>query len=103
MVSDAGGIRRGDPVQMKALLSDETVANVRKGSGEVRQFIQELQAAVQEQRQDLLALTKSLRSSAERLQPVATGPELQRTVKRIDALTECWTAAAAPWIARRAR
>lgn len=74
--------------RVQALLSDETVANVQKGSGEVRQLIQELQAAVQEQRQDLVALTKSLRRSAEGLQPVATGPELQRTVKRIDGLTE---------------
>ena len=74
--------------RVEALLSDETVANVQKGSGEVRQLIGELQAAVKEQRQDLLALTKSLRKSAEGLEPVATGPELRRTVKRIDALTE---------------
>jgi len=74
--------------RVKALLSDETVQNVQKGSGEVRQLIQDLQSAISEQRKDLLALTTSLRKAAERLEPVATGPELQQSVKRIDALTQ---------------
>ena len=74
--------------RVKALFSDETVQNVQKGSGEARQVIHDLQAAINEQRADLLALTKSLRKAAEGLEPVATGPELQQSVKRIDALTQ---------------
>jgi phospholipid/cholesterol/gamma-HCH transport system substrate-binding protein len=74
--------------RMQALLSAEMVDNVHKGSAEARQLLQEMQATVQEQRKDLLALTRSLRKSAEGLEPVATGPELKETVKRIDALTE---------------
>ncbi len=74
--------------RMKALLSDETIDNVHKISGETRQLVQDLQATVKAEREDLLVLTKSLRKSAEGLEPVTTGPDLQQAVKRINALTE---------------
>jgi len=73
--------------RMQALLSDETVTNVQEGSGELRQVLQEMQATVAEQRKDLLALTRSLRRSAEGIEPVTTGPELKRSIERMDALT----------------
>jgi phospholipid/cholesterol/gamma-HCH transport system substrate-binding protein len=74
--------------RMKALLSDETIDNVHKISGDTRQLVLDLQATIKEERADLLVLTKSLRKSAEGLEPVTTGPDLQQAVKRINALTE---------------
>lgn len=74
--------------RMQSLLSDETIDNVHQISGNTRQLIQDLQATIKEQRTDLLVLTKSLRKSAEGLEPVTTGPDLQQAVKRMNALTE---------------
>ncbi len=73
--------------RVEKLLSDETVTNVEKGSGEVRQLIQELQATVSEQRKELIVLSRNLRKSSEGLEKATSGPELERTVKRLDALT----------------
>lgn len=74
--------------RVEKLLSDETVTNVQKGSGEMRQLLQELQATVSEQRKELIVLSRNLRKSSEGLEKAASGPELERTVKRLDALTE---------------
>lgn len=73
--------------RVEKLLSDETVTNVEKGSGELRQLLQELQATVGEQRQELIVLSRNLRRSSEGLEKATSGPELERTVKRLDALT----------------
>jgi phospholipid/cholesterol/gamma-HCH transport system substrate-binding protein len=68
------------------MLSKETADNVREGSAEARSLLRKLSGTVTEQRGELLALSKSLRRSAEGLEKTATGPEIDRTVKRIDAL-----------------
>jgi phospholipid/cholesterol/gamma-HCH transport system substrate-binding protein len=74
--------------RMQSLLSDETIDNVHQISGNTRQLILELHATLKDERADLLALTKSLRKSAEGLEPVTTGPDLQQAIKRMNALTE---------------
>jgi phospholipid/cholesterol/gamma-HCH transport system substrate-binding protein len=74
--------------RVEKLLSDETVTNVEKGSGEMRQLLRELQATVGEQRKELIVLSRNLRKSSEGLEKATSGPELERTIKRLDALTE---------------
>jgi phospholipid/cholesterol/gamma-HCH transport system substrate-binding protein len=74
--------------RVEKLLSDETVENVEKGSGDARQLLQDLRATVGEQRKELIVLSRNLRKSSEGLEKATSGPELERTVKRIDALTE---------------
>jgi phospholipid/cholesterol/gamma-HCH transport system substrate-binding protein len=74
--------------RVEKLLSDETVTNVEKGSGEVRQLLQELQGTVVEQRKELIVLSRNLRKSSEGIEKATSGPELERAVKRLDVLTE---------------
>jgi phospholipid/cholesterol/gamma-HCH transport system substrate-binding protein len=74
--------------RMQALLSDQTIDNVHKMSGEARTLLQSLQATLAEDRQNLQVMVKSLRKSAEGLEPVTTGPELKQAITRINALTE---------------
>jgi phospholipid/cholesterol/gamma-HCH transport system substrate-binding protein len=70
--------------RLKALLSDEMVSNLHGTAGEARQLLEQLSGTVREQRGELKALTKSLRRSAEGLEKVTTGPELENTVKRVE-------------------
>jgi phospholipid/cholesterol/gamma-HCH transport system substrate-binding protein len=79
--STAGAVER-----VQELLSVETVENVRAGSGEVRRLVEELRGAVAEQRDDVRSLVRSLRRSAEGLERATAGPELENTLKRVDAL-----------------
>ncbi len=74
--------------RVEKLLSDETVTNVQKGSGELRQLLRELQATVGEQRKELIVLSRNLRKSSEGIEKATAGPELERSVKRLDVLTE---------------
>ena len=46
-----------------------------------------MNVAVNDQRRELSALTASLQRSAEGFEKVATGPELERTLKQVDAAT----------------
>jgi phospholipid/cholesterol/gamma-HCH transport system substrate-binding protein len=70
--------------RLKALLSDEMVSNLHGTAGEARQLLEQLSGTVREQRGELKALTKSLRRSAEGLEKVTTGPEIENTVKRVE-------------------
>ena len=71
----------------QALLSEDTVANVHDSAGEMAKLLRQLNATVGEQRKELNALTASLRKSSEGLEKVTAGPELERSVKRIDEMT----------------
>jgi phospholipid/cholesterol/gamma-HCH transport system substrate-binding protein len=73
-------------VKMQNLLSDQTVKDVQGGASGARRSLESLQAILNEQRTDMRALTASLRRSAEGVEKVATGPELEQTVKRMDAI-----------------
>ncbi|MGD8898191.1 MAG: MlaD family protein [Acidobacteriota bacterium] len=70
--------------RLKELLSDEMVSNLHGTAGEARQLLEQLSGTVREQRGELKALTTSLRRSAEGLEKVTTGPELENTVKRVE-------------------
>ncbi len=74
--------------KVQTMLSDETVKEIQGSATDARQSLGQLQAMLKEQRGELRALTTSLRRSAEGMEKVTTGPELERTVKRIDAITQ---------------
>jgi phospholipid/cholesterol/gamma-HCH transport system substrate-binding protein len=75
-------------VKMQDLLSDETVKDLQGGAAGARRSLESLQAILKEQRGEIRSLTASLRRSAEGMEKVTTGPELERTVERIGALVE---------------
>ena len=75
-------------VKVQNLLSDETVKDLQGGAAGARQSLESLQAILKEQRGELKALSASLRRSAEGMEKVTTGPELEGTLKRVDKLVE---------------
>ena len=75
-------------VKVQDLLSDEMVKDLQGGAADARQSLESLQAILKEQRGELRALTASLKRSAEGMEKVTTGPELERTVKRVDELVQ---------------
>jgi phospholipid/cholesterol/gamma-HCH transport system substrate-binding protein len=72
--------------RLQSLLSDETIRNVREGSGAARGLFRELASVVSEQHGEIKALSNSLLRSAEGLERVTSGPELDRAVKQMDEL-----------------
>jgi phospholipid/cholesterol/gamma-HCH transport system substrate-binding protein len=74
--------------KVQNLLSDQTVANLQGGAAEARESLESLHRILQDERDDLQALTASLRRTAEGMEKATTGPELERTVKNVDALVE---------------
>ena len=74
--------------RVQDLLSQKTVENVQSSTVELNGLLKQLSAVTAEQRKELIALTTSLRKSAEGMEKVTTGPELHDTVKRLSALTE---------------
>jgi len=74
--------------RLKVLLSDQMVSDVQGSATEARRLLEQMSGTVNEQRGELLELSRSLRRSAEGLEKVTTGTELEEAVKRIEALTE---------------
>jgi phospholipid/cholesterol/gamma-HCH transport system substrate-binding protein len=71
----------------QALLSEDTIANVHDSAGQLTTLLRQLNGTVGEQRKQLNELTASLRRSSEGLEKVTAGPELDRSMKRIDEMT----------------
>jgi phospholipid/cholesterol/gamma-HCH transport system substrate-binding protein len=74
--------------RMETLLSQDTIQDVHSSTSDLRQLMKTLSATVAEQRRELNTLTGSLKRSSSGLEKAVTGPELERTVKRLDALAE---------------
>ena len=72
--------------RVQGLLSDEMVKDLQGGAAGARESLASLQAILKEQRGELRGLTASLKRSAEGLEGVTTGPELERTLKNVDQL-----------------
>lgn len=72
--------------RVQTLLSEQMVEDLQGGAAGARRSLASLQAILSEQRGELRGLTASLKRSAEGLEGVTTGPELERTVKRVDEL-----------------
>jgi phospholipid/cholesterol/gamma-HCH transport system substrate-binding protein len=65
-----------------------TVENTQVATRDLRKLVSDLSATVTEQRTQLNTLEASLQRSASGLEKVTTGPELDRAVKRLDAIGE---------------
>ena len=72
--------------RVQGLLSDDMVKDMQGSAAGARQSLDSLQAILKEQRSELRALSASLKRSSEGLEKVTTGPELERTTKRIEEL-----------------
>jgi phospholipid/cholesterol/gamma-HCH transport system substrate-binding protein len=75
-------------VRVQNLLDESTVKNLQGSAADARETLSQLQAMLKEQRGDLRALSASLRRTAEGVEKTTSGPELERTVKRLDQLTQ---------------
>ena len=69
------------------LLSRRTVGAVSESAVELQALLAELNALATQQRSELAAVSTSLRRSAEGVEAATAGPELARSVARIDSLT----------------
>lgn len=74
-------------VRVQSLLDEKTIENVHEGGDDLRVLMRQLREMAVEQRGEFTALTGSLRHTAEALETTTTGPELGRSVKRIDVVT----------------
>ncbi len=74
--------------RVDTLLSKEMIADVHGSSSELKRLLDNLSAAVKEQRTEIASLTASLRRSSEGVEKAASGPELERIVKRLDSVAE---------------
>ena len=73
-------------IRVQGLLSDQMIKDLQGGATGARASLESLQAILSEQRGELRSLSASLKRSAEGLERVTTGPELERTTKRLDEL-----------------
>jgi phospholipid/cholesterol/gamma-HCH transport system substrate-binding protein len=74
--------------RLKELLSTQMVSDLQGSAGQARELLGQLSDTVAEQRGELRALSRSLRRSAEGLETVTTGPELEDTLKKVQALAD---------------
>jgi phospholipid/cholesterol/gamma-HCH transport system substrate-binding protein len=72
----------------QALLSDKTVGGIETSTQELSGLLKELSAVATEQRRELKTLTTSLRATSANLEKATSGPELERTIKRLDTLSQ---------------
>ena len=75
-------------VRLQRLMSDDTIRNVQDSTGQMSKLLRQLSGVVGDQRGELAALSGSLRRSAEGMEKVTAGPELQRVVTQVDELTQ---------------
>lgn len=73
-------------IRVQGLLSDQMIKDLQGGASGARGSLESLQTILNEQRGELRGLSASLKRSAEGLERVTTGPELERTTKRLDEL-----------------
>jgi len=93
-VSKIAGEAEAVLVRVQSVLSDEniesigsTTRNLDAGSAQMRKLLTDVNVAVNDQRRELRTLSASLQRSAEGFEKIATGPEVERTLKQIDAAT----------------
>lgn len=70
------------------LLTEETVEEVRRSSAAMAAAMEDIQGLVRGQRETLGDLLQNLEQTSSRLAAVTEGAELERTVARLDTLTE---------------
>jgi len=75
-------------VRVQSMLDDQTVQNLKGSAANAHESLQQLQAMLKEQRGELRDLTSSLRRTAQNVDKATSGPELERTVKRMDEISQ---------------
>jgi phospholipid/cholesterol/gamma-HCH transport system substrate-binding protein len=73
--------------RVNLLLSERNIGAIGASTTDLQELLQELNAIAAQQRAEIAALTSSLRRSAQGVEAATAGPELQRSVQQIDALT----------------
>jgi phospholipid/cholesterol/gamma-HCH transport system substrate-binding protein len=74
--------------RVQALLSEKMVGDVQGGAADMRALLKDLAEVSSKQKADLVALTASLRRSAEGVERATAGPELEQAVKRVAAVAQ---------------
>jgi phospholipid/cholesterol/gamma-HCH transport system substrate-binding protein len=74
--------------RMESLLDKPTIDNVHSSSAELNQTLKTLRATITEQRQVLKDITASLRTASADAAKIAGAPEWDRSIKRVDTITE---------------
>jgi phospholipid/cholesterol/gamma-HCH transport system substrate-binding protein len=70
--------------RLQTLLSEKTVTNVEQTAADMRLLMKDLSEISAKQKTELAALTASLRRSAEGVEKVTTGPDLESAIKRVN-------------------
>jgi phospholipid/cholesterol/gamma-HCH transport system substrate-binding protein len=73
--------------RVQKLLADQTIANVQGSTAELHGLLKEMNAAIVGQRRELTVLTQSLQRSSAALEKSVGAPELERSIKRLDAIS----------------
>ncbi len=73
--------------RVQKLLADQTIANVQGSTAELHGLLKEMNAAIVGQRRELTLLTQSLQRSSAALEKSVGAPELERSIKRLDAIS----------------
>jgi phospholipid/cholesterol/gamma-HCH transport system substrate-binding protein len=73
--------------RVQKVLADDTIANVNGSTAELHALLKEMNAAVVGQRKELMILTQSLQRSSASLEKAVAAPELERSIKRLDAIS----------------
>lgn len=71
----------------RRVLSEETVSDVRRSSALLAESVRDVHELVESQRQDIDALMTGMRRTSENLAGATSGPELERTLARLDSLS----------------
>jgi len=83
------GVRADDVlVRVQTMLSEQTVGAVGGSAVELQRMLTEMSALAAQQRQELAALTASLRRSAAGVEGATTAPELVASIARLDGMTQ---------------
>ncbi|MFH1567516.1 MAG: MlaD family protein [Gemmatimonadota bacterium] len=72
--------------RVQRLLDEETIQNVQASSQDLRQLLGQLDEVVAAQKGEIGALTRNLRRSATALEQTLTGPEIDRSLQRLEGL-----------------
>ncbi len=75
-------------VRVQKLFDEDTVKNLQGSAADARQSLAQLHAMLDEQRGELREISVNLRRTSESVQKATSGPELERTVKRMDQLSQ---------------
>jgi phospholipid/cholesterol/gamma-HCH transport system substrate-binding protein len=87
ITAELGGQAEDALQRVQDLLNDTTVKNVHSSTADLAVALRELNHTVAEQRKEMRTLMASLNRSSLSVEKITSGPELDRSVKRVDEMT----------------